>query len=171
MNVSRKRNKRKTRNKKKTRMKGGVPGAIYVVYGTEQLEDHLKTELRSPDFQKRFNAFDYALYFTPLSQTKHTRQYRYTKEQLDKVAKLASLDGFVKIRELGFKYYQIDPVWYNDNHKKALADREKYQAACRSNSTYPAGFNGSTEKECREWAGVDTPTVHKSFMGDYYVKK
>jgi hypothetical protein len=167
MNVSRKRNKRKTRNKKKTRMKGSGP--IFVVYGTEQLEDHLKTDLRNPDFNERIKAFQSALYFTPLPQTKDTRQYRYTKQQLDKVATLASLDGFVKIRELGFKYYQIEPVWYNDNHKKALANRAQLQADCRSPSTYPAGFNGSTEKECREWAGVDTPTVHKSIMGNYYV--
>ncbi len=147
-------------------MKGG---AIYVVYGTRTLDELLKTELRNPDFRKRFTAFDHALGFTPLPNTTTTRQYRYTQPELDKVAKLASLDGFDKIRELGFKYFQIAPSFYKTYHEKALADRAQLQADCRS-SRYPAAFNGSTEKECREWAGVDTPTVHKSFLGDYYVK-
>ena len=96
--------------------------AIYVVYGTRMLEDLLKQELRNSDVSSRFTAFDYALSFTPLPHTKTTRQYQYTQQELEKVAALACLDEVDKIRELGFKYYQIAPYLYKTYHK-ALADR------------------------------------------------
>jgi hypothetical protein len=102
--------------------------AIYVVYGTRMLEDLLKQELRSPDIRSRFTAFDYALSFAPLPHTKSTRQYQYTQQELEKVAALACLDEVDKIRELGFRYYQIAPSLYKTYHRKALEDRKQCSA-------------------------------------------
>jgi hypothetical protein len=172
--------KRKTKKKNKTNKKK-VGGDSYI-YGTvdnaneqmviNNIPIRLGDALYHPDFNVRIVAFEKILKPLPRQpeDERYTRRYGYTRTFLERVAALAYVDGFEKIRELAYAYYGILKTHYYIQEMKSSIARTNILSNCKSN---PGSYNPDEKNvaNCVKYMGV-SPLVSYSYLtGKYSVSK